>query len=117
MPIDASNRTLTYRSDNTNVITVDNDGTLRPIAEGTARITVESANKVSAYIDVRVSKKTEDQTETTVSEARDYVLNTSSMKFHYPSCKRLPTKNRSDVTATREQLIAEGYTPCQICNP
>ena len=117
LPIDASNRTLTYRSDNTNVITVDNDGTLRPIAEGTARITVESANKVSAYIDVRVSKKTEDQTETTVSEARDYVLNTSSMKFHYPSCKRLPTKNRSDVTTTREQLIAEGYTPCQICNP
>lgn len=61
--------------------------------------------------------KTEDQTVTTGSEARDYVLNTSSMKFHYPSCKSRPTKNRSDVTTTREQLIAEGYTPCQICNP
>ncbi len=51
------------------------------------------------------------------STGQQYVLNTSSMKFHLPTCKYLPTKNRKDVTATRDELIEQGYDPCKRCNP
>lgn len=46
-----------------------------------------------------------------------YVLNTKTKKFHKPSCKGLPTANRKDVSESRESVIAQGYSPCQRCNP
>ena len=46
-----------------------------------------------------------------------YVLNTSSHKFHLPSCSRLPTKNREDTTMSREEIIQLGYEPCGYCHP
>ncbi len=52
--------------------------------------------------------------------ARSYVLNTSSRKFHLPACSgaaAMDASNRRDVTATRSELIAEGYQPCGSCNP
>ena len=54
------------------------------------------------------------------STAHDYVLNTSTGKFHYPSCrdvKRMKDWNRQDVTMTRDDVIARGYSPCGHCNP
>lgn len=50
----------------------------------------------------------------------EYVLNTSSKKFHLPSCSsvdQMSPKNREDVEDTRENLIAKGYDPCKRCNP
>lgn len=52
--------------------------------------------------------------------ASSYVLNTKSKIFHRPTCssvKKMSAKNRKDVTESRSQLIAEGYTPCKNCNP
>ncbi len=49
-----------------------------------------------------------------------YVLNTHTMKFHFPSCSdvaRIKTENRKDVKTTRETLIEKGYSPCGHCNP
>ncbi len=49
-----------------------------------------------------------------------YVLNTSSKKFHDPSCSGvddIKEKNRQDYTGSREELIAKGYEPCKSCNP
>lgn len=46
-----------------------------------------------------------------------YVLNIASKKFHYTSCRRLPTDNRQDTTMSREEIIAQGYSPCGLCNP
>lgn len=51
---------------------------------------------------------------------RNYVINTGSGIFHYPSCssaKRISDANRSEYTGTRDDLIAQGYTPCERCNP
>lgn len=56
----------------------------------------------------------ETETETT------YILNTNTKKFHLPSCESvgdIKEKNRREVTADREELILEGYTPCQRCDP
>ena len=51
---------------------------------------------------------------------RDYILNTNSMKFHYPSCgsvKKMADHNKSYYTGTREVLISQGYSPCGNCDP
>lgn len=53
-------------------------------------------------------------------ETQNYVLNTNTKKFHYPSCrsvKQMSDKNRQDVVANRDELIAQGYDPCGNCDP
>lgn len=54
------------------------------------------------------------------SAVRTYVLNTNSKKFHNPDCTgilHMKASNRQEITDTRENLIAQGYSPCGICNP
>lgn len=51
---------------------------------------------------------------------QDYVLNTNTKKFHYPSCssvKDIKSSNRSDYSGTREEIINQGYKPCGRCHP
>ena len=58
--------------------------------------------------------------ETTDATPADYVLNTNSLKFHYPSCRDVEIMaegNRRNVTKTRDEIIEMGYTPCGHCNP
>lgn len=50
----------------------------------------------------------------------DYILNTNSRKFHYPDCHsaaKISEKNKAYFTGTREELIAQGYSPCGNCDP
>ena len=54
------------------------------------------------------------------AEAVTYVLNTKTMRFHYPYCNGvndMKEKNREDFFGTREEAIAMGYKPCGACNP
>lgn len=56
------------------------------------------------------------QQQTTAS----YVLNTSSGKFHYPSCKsvkKIAPQNYATSNSSRDELIAQGYEPCGNCHP
>ena len=49
-----------------------------------------------------------------------YVLNTNTKKFHNPGCssvKDIKDSNRQDITATREEILAMGYSPCGRCHP
>lgn len=50
----------------------------------------------------------------------EYVLNTNTMKFHYPSCgsvEKMKDKNKQVVEATRDEVRSWGYDPCGICRP
>lgn len=50
----------------------------------------------------------------------NYIVNTNTGKFHIPSCRsvsQMSEKNKMPTTKTREQLIAEGYSPCGNCKP
>lgn len=50
----------------------------------------------------------------------DYVLNTNTHKFHYPTCSSVETikeKNRQDFSGTRDEVIGMGFDPCGRCNP
>ena len=54
------------------------------------------------------------------SELKEYVLNTKSMKLHRPTCSSvddIADNNKQEATATRDELISEGYSPCKQCNP
>lgn len=54
------------------------------------------------------------------TDAREYVLNTNTMRFHYPDCAsvgQMKSKNRAYFTGTREEIIAMGYQPCGNCHP
>ena len=54
------------------------------------------------------------------SGAFTYVLNTRTMKFHDPGCSGvadIKAENRQTYTGSREDLIAQGYSPCGQCQP
>ena len=54
------------------------------------------------------------------SQETTYVLNTNTMKFHYPSCSsvdQMKEKNKEIYTGNREDIINMGYMPCKRCNP
>ena len=57
-PANATNKAVSWKSSNTSVVTVDSEGNLTPKAEGTATVTVTSADKssVTASCQVRVLK-------------------------------------------------------------
>lgn len=48
-----------------------------------------------------------------------YVLNTNTMKIHYPSCnsvKKIAPDNYSTSNLSESELIAKGYTTCGVCH-
>lgn len=52
--------------------------------------------------------------------AQDYVLNTNTMRFHYPDCEsvdQMNEDNKREATAVRDEIIAQGYEPCGECRP
>lgn len=54
------------------------------------------------------------------SQGITYVLNTNTMKFHYPTCSSvddMKEKNKQIYTGSREEVINMGYVPCKWCNP
>lgn len=65
------------------------------------------------------------ETDTTVQTSPEswqntYVLNTNTMKFHYPTCSSvddMKEKNKQIYTGSREEVINMGYVPCKRCNP
>ncbi len=66
------------------------------------------------------SHKEGEETTTPTKEEKDYILNTSSKKFHDPDCSsvsKMSDKNKAEYHGYREDLIAEGYLPCGVCNP
>ena len=54
------------------------------------------------------------------SDELTYVLNTSTKRFHLPtcpSCSEMKPMNKQETTLSRDELIDLGYKPCGRCNP
>ena len=54
------------------------------------------------------------------SSGTDYVLNTNTHKFHYPSCSSVSDIKQENIgyfTGSRDEVIAQGYKPCGRCKP
>lgn len=68
------------------------------------------------------SPEPEKQEPVTGSEASqaDYILNTNTKKFHYPTCSSvndMKEENKQEFFGTRDETIALGYSPCGRCKP
>ena len=60
------------------------------------------------------------ETSTSPKEGTDYILNTSSRKFHSLDCKQgqgIKDENKEQFTGSEEQLLQKGYSPAGCCNP
>lgn len=54
------------------------------------------------------------------AEESAYVVNVNTGKFHLPGCRsvgQMKEANKKEVTATRDEMISGGYSPCANCNP
>lgn len=63
---------------------------------------------------------TEEVIHTETDSKQEYVLNTSTKKFHYPECSsvaNMKDKNKEVYKGTREDVIEKGYSPCGRCKP
>lgn len=86
----------------------------------TTESTTTAAETTTAATEPPAPAQEETPAEQPAANVFTYVINTGSGIFHYPSCssaKRISDANRSEYNGTREDLIAQGYTPCERCNP
>ena len=76
-PVDAANKSLTWTSDNTAVATVNENGVVTAVAEGTAKITVKTADgEKTAVCTVTVTAKTSGSSSSSSSSRPSYPITT-----------------------------------------
>lgn len=86
---------------------------------GNSAVSQSAADK-SGTQQAAVQTESVKETSTLVSTGTEYILNTNTKKFHYPSCssvKQMKASNKKEYTGSRDDLIAQGYDPCKKCNP
>ena len=83
-----------------------------------------NGNRVSKEFSLLVENPSSEGTTTTGQDGEapthEYVVNTNTGKFHYPSCsdvRRMKESNKWQVTTTHDELVGMGYSPCGRCNP
>ncbi len=86
------------------------------------RIAAEQAEQQRIAQEQAAQAEAERQAQEQAAQAnvKDYVLNTNTKKFHYPSCRdvsRIKAENYSTMSGTRDDAINSGYSPCGHCNP
>jgi len=116
----------------------NDDGKLSFIADksGNYKVYITCGNTESNSLTLKIENKkemaeeaerkeeagtqTEQETTSQQPQATSYVINTSTRKFHYPSCKdvsKISSENYSTYEGVRDDLINQGYSPCGHCNP
>lgn len=88
-------------------------------AEATSK--KENTTKKTESTTKKKTEATTKKVENTTKESKiTYVLNISTMKFHYKSCwavDKIDEENYSTYKGTREEVIDMGYSPCGHCDP
>ena len=82
----------------------------------------QQEERKTATVTPTPSPEPEKQEPATGSEASqaDYILNTNTKKFHYPTCSSvndMKEKNKQEFFGTRDEAISNGYSPCGRCKP
>ena len=86
---------------------------------GNSTVSQSAADK-SGTQQAAVQTESVKETSAPVSTGTEYILNTNTKKFHYPSCssvKQMKASNKKEYIGSRDDLIAQGYDPCKKCNP
>lgn len=88
-------------------------------SDGNSAVSQSAADK-SGTQQAAVQTESVKETSAPVSTGTEYILNTNTKKFHYPSCssvKQMKASNKKEYIGSRDDLIAQGYDPCKKCNP
>ena len=93
---------IVYRTDMQGTITCKSDGTA-------VSFTVER--------NADATTNPTQQTEPGTDYEEFYIGNTSSKKFHRPTCPGLPSEQNRVILITRDEAINGGYVPCGTCLP
>lgn len=75
---------------------------------------------ISDDTDTDTNTNTDSDSGSPSSGSGNYIVNTNTGKFHYPTCRsvsQMSEKNKAYSTKSRDELIAAGYSPCGICKP
>lgn len=83
-------------------------------------VTIDYQTGESWAGDAAPTTSSENSEEQSSAVEQTYILNVSSHKFHRMDCPSVETmkeKNKETFTGTRDELIAQGYEPCQNCQP
>ena len=107
------------RTDVEGTITAFSDGKTITWSTGTAAVPGSSVNQTAAIPDTDNGAAAENEAGDP-STRSSYVINTNTGKFHRPDCAsatQMKPENRKDVTASRNELVQEGYEPCKQCKP
>ncbi len=102
-----------FRTNGVKVYRTDEQGSIIAESDGTQLSWNCSPSTTWAAASIQEEQKD-------LTEARTYVCNTNTKKFHEPGCvsvKQMNEKNKQIVTLSREEIIAQGYVPCKNCNP
>lgn len=129
-PNNATNKEVTYESNNTSILKVSNTGYVSAIGVGTAKIIVKTKNGLNKTAEITVKKKPKktvyvdkvipSSVNATSSENGSYMLNTNTKKFHRTTCNdinKMKEENKKLFSGTREEVINMGYSPCGHCKP
>lgn len=114
---------ITYRTDMQGTIICTSDGTniTFQTEKNADADTLSGAGEGGNHTNESESGDTENVSQTSSgSSDATYIVNINSDKFHYPSCSSVDSmseKNKLEVTSSRDELVADGYSPCGRCNP
>ena len=110
-----------YRTDEQGTIIAKSDGHTITFDESPSTSWIAGEPTGNNSPTTTISETQAVETEPSVKEPENvgstYILNTSSKRFHKPTCGSLPTKNRKDTSMSRDEIISQGYEPCKRCNP
>lgn len=98
------------------VYRTDMQGTVVCVSDG-EKVFFEPAKLVDT---ADVSQPVVWQEDTVAVTDTDYILNTNSGKFHYPTCESvfdMKESNKQYYHGGREELEGQGYSPCRRCKP
>ena len=102
------------------------DGTLDPNTPGTYSFAITASDKHGnmATKELLVTVNAPAQEEPAAAEQSaptyTYIVNASSGKFHIPGCRdisKMKDSNKIEITATRQEMLERGYSPCGHCHP
>ena len=92
-------------------------GYSKSLPSSAASIPFTSAPSASNSSAVRTFGGSSSPRDTSPSPGAAYIGNTSSKKFHRPTCSYLPDQANRTSFSSREAALSAGYSPCNHCNP
>ena len=118
-PEDANNKNIIYESENKNIASVDNNGTITALSEGETKIIVKTEeNNIEKNVKIKVIKKISEEelsfgdlkVEGNIISGLDYLNNkVSDIKNQITSKYKIEITNKENEIITDEDLVGTGY--------